>query len=399
MSARVAARTVGFTESVIREMTRQIALYHPDDGINLAQGFPDFAAPQELKDAACDAIQDDVNQYAITWGAKPFRDGIASKTHQFLGIDVDPETEITVCCGATEAMISTMLALINPGDEVIIFEPFYENYGPDCILSGAQTRFVSLAPPDWSFDREALSAAFTNRTRAIVLNTPNNPTGKVFTGEELQFIVDLCTEHDCLIISDEIYEHMTYDGFEHISPITLPGARERAVVVNGMSKTFSVTGWRVGYILAPPQLTSAIRKVHDFLTVGAPAPMQAAGAVAMRFPESYYDDLARAYRERRDFIVEALRQADLRPFLPHGAYYVMCDISGFGFADDVRFAQFLVRDVGLAVVPGSSFYSEPRRGAQQVRFAFPKRMETLARAADRLASLPATIRTRQTALS
>jgi len=277
----VAERSLGFTESVIREMTRLIALYHPNDGINLAQGFPDFAAPQALKDAACEAIQSDVNQYAVTWGAKAFRDGIAAKTERFLGLTVDPETEITVTCGATEAMISTMLALLNPGDEVVIFEPFYENYGPDCVLSGAIPRFVPLRPPDWSFDLHELEAAFGPRTRAIVLNTPNNPTGKVFTRRELESLATLCREWDCYAFTDEIYEHMVFDGLHHVSLATLPGMRERTVIINGLSKTFSVTGWRVGYAIAPPPLTAAIRKVHDFLTVGAPAPLQAAGAVAM----------------------------------------------------------------------------------------------------------------------
>jgi L-glutamine---4-(methylsulfanyl)-2-oxobutanoate aminotransferase len=384
---RVAQRTVGFTESVIREMTRLIAFYHPDDGINLAQGFPDFAAPQAIKDAACQAIQADINQYAITWGAKPFRDGIAAKTKRFLGLDVDPETEITVTCGATEGMISVMLAIVNPGDEIVIFEPFYENYGPDCILSGAIPHFVPLHPPDWSFDRDELANAFGSRTRAIVLNTPNNPTGKVFTREELQFIAELCEQWECYALTDEIYEHMVYDGYEHVSPSTLPGMRERTITINGLSKTFSVTGWRVGYVIAPPDITSAVRKVHDFLTVGAAAPLQAAGVVAVQFPDSYYRELCNAYGQRREFMVDVLRESGLRPFVPHGAYYVMCDISDFGFEDDVTFAQYLVRDVGVAVVPGSSFYSVPERGAQQVRFAFPKRMETLERVAPRLLGL------------
>lgn len=387
MSNQVAQRTLGFTESVIREMTRLIALHHPTDGINLAQGFPDFAAPAALKEAACDAILADFNQYAITWGAKPFRDGIAAKTRRFLGFDVDPETEITVTCGATEGMISTMLAVVNPGDEVVIFEPYYENYGPDCILSGARPRFVRLRPPDWSFDRDEVASAFGPHTRAIVVNTPNNPTGKVFTRDELQFIADLCHKWDCLALTDEIYEHMVYDGFEHVSLATLPGMRERTVIVNGLSKTFSVTGWRVGYTIAPAHLTAAIRKVHDFLTVGAAAPLQAAGAVAMAFPDSYYADLCQAYLERRELMLSILRDAGFDVFVPHGAYYVMCDIAGFDFEDDVSFARFLVQDLGVAVVPGSSFYSSPGAGARQVRFAFPKRLETLRGVAPRLSGL------------
>jgi aspartate/methionine/tyrosine aminotransferase len=384
---QVSARSESFTESVIREMTRLISLHHPVDGINLAQGFPDFAAPQELKDAACAAIQDDVNQYAITWGAKNFRDGIAAKTEHFLGMEVDPEREITVCCGATEAMISAMLALLNPGDEVIIFEPFYENYGPDCILSGATPRFVPLHAPDWSFDRDELTGVFNSKTRAIVLNTPNNPTGKVFDRDELSFIADLCLQWNAVALADEIYEHMVYDGKQHISIATIEGMRDRTVTINGLSKTYSVTGWRVGYAIAPPALTSAIRKVHDFLTVGAAAPLQFAGALAMSFPDTYYLQLEAGYRERRDFIIPELQAAGLRPFMPHGAYYVMCDISDFGIPSDVEFARRLVEEVGIACVPGSSFYSVPTRGAQQVRFAFPKRLDTLERAAVKLAKL------------
>jgi L-glutamine---4-(methylsulfanyl)-2-oxobutanoate aminotransferase len=394
MSDRVSTRTDGFTESVIREMTRLLAVHHPDDGINLAQGFPDFSCPQELKDAACDAINADVNQYAITWGARPFREGIAAKTARYLGLDVDPEREITVTCGATEAMISSMLALLNPGDEVIIFEPFYENYGPDCILSGAIPRFVTLHAPDWSFDPEELVAAFTNRTRAIVINTPNNPTGKVFSREELEFIAALCMKHDVIALADEIYEHMVYDGLEHLSIATIPGMRERSVVINGLSKTFSVTGWRVGYVIAPEDLSSAIRKVHDFLTVGAAAPLQAAGAVAMTFTDQYYRDLCEAYRQRRDYIIAVLEEAGLHPVTPHGAYYTMCDISHFGFASDVDFARHLVEDVGVGVVPGSSFYSDPASGAHQVRVAFPKKMDTLRRVAPKLLNLRESLATR-----
>ncbi|MGH2442836.1 MAG: pyridoxal phosphate-dependent aminotransferase [Chloroflexota bacterium] len=370
-------------------MSRLINLHHPDDGINLAQGFPDFPAPPEIKDAARAAIESNINQYAITWGAKPLRDGIAAKTRHFLGLEVNPDTEITVCCGATEAMISSMLATVNPGDEVIIFEPFYENYGPDCILSGAIPVFIPLRPPAWQFDVAELKRAFGPRTRAIIINTPNNPTGKVFSRDELQLIAQLCQEWDCLAITDEIYEHLVYDGNQHVSPATLPGMRERTIIVNGLSKTFSVTGWRVGYTIAPPHLTDAIRKVHDFLTVGAPAPLQAAGAVAMDFPDSYYQRLCSEYAARRDFLVDVLREAGLKPSTPGGAYYVMCDISGLGFTNDIEFAKYLVEQIGIAAVPGSSFYLDPERGSQQVRFAFPKRMQTLEAAAPRLRHLRA----------
>ncbi len=383
----VADRTSGFTESVIREMTRLVNTFHPDDGINLAQGFPDFAAPQAIKDAAAAAIHADVNQYAVTWGAPAFRNGVADKTERFYGFRPDPDREITVCCGATEAMISTMLAVVDPGQEAIVLEPFYENYGPDCILCGAEPRFVSLHPPDWALDFDELRSAFTPRTRAIVLNTPNNPTGKVFSRSELEQIAKLCIQHDVLAITDEIYEHIVYDGLQHIPLATLPGMRERTVTINGMSKTFSVTGWRIGYALAPPQITASIRKVHDFLTVGAPAPLQEGGIAAMALPTSYYEQLQGEYEERRDFMVSALREAGFGVFSPHGAYYVMTDISGFQRGNDVAFADWLVRDLGIAVVPGSSFYSRPGAGSHMVRFAFPKRMETLRRAAERLSAI------------
>src|SRR5436189_1763967 len=317
------SKAAQFTESVIREMTR-LALEH--DAINLSQGFPDFPAPDGLKKAAADAIFADINQYAITWGAKNFRDALVYKIKKFMGIEIDPEREITVSCGSTEAMIDVLLAVINPGDEVIVFEPFYENYGPDAIISGATPRYVQLRRPDWSFDEKELAAAFNNNTKAIIINTPNNPTGKVFSREELKIVADLCQKWDVLAITDEIYEHIIYDGAEHVSPITLDGMRERTIVVNGMSKTYSVTGWRVGYIIAPPGITGAIRKMHDFLTVGAPAPLQEAGAVALRLPDSYYVELAEHYTVRRDKLLAVLDQAGLEPFVPSGAYYIMCNI-------------------------------------------------------------------------
>src|SRR3954471_1581430 len=319
-----------FTESVIREMTR-LALHH--DAINLAQGFPDFPAPAALKQAAADAIAADINQYAITWGAKPFRNAIAAKYQRTYGMDFDPEREVTVCCGATEGMIASLMAVLDPGDEVVLFEPFYENYGPDTQLCGAESRYVTLHAPDWTFDRNELRRAFTSRTKAIILNSPNNPTGKVFTREELEFIAGLCQEFDALAITDEIYEHILYDGASHIPISSLPGMRERSILVNSMSKTYSVTGWRVGWVLAPPDLTDSIRKVHDFLTVGAAAPLQQAGVTALSLPEDYYSHLSTEYAARRDHIVESLQMAGFRCFLPRGAYYVMTDISGFGFPD------------------------------------------------------------------
>jgi len=378
-----------FTESVIREMTRQAMLH---GAVNLAQGFPDFSAPAEIKQAGQQAIAADVNQYAITWGAKNLRHAIARQMSAAHGMEVDPEKEITVCCGSTEAMISTLLACCNTGDEVVIFEPFYENYGPDSVLSGAKPRFVKLHPPknqndEWTFDENELRRAFDKHTKAIIVNTPNNPTGKVFTRAELELIRDLCVEFDVLAITDEIYEHILYDGTKHISMASLDGMRERTVTINGMSKTYSVTGWRVGWTVAPEKITTAIRKVHDFLTVGAPAPLQEAGATALSLPAEYYLKLAEGYRVRRDRLVPALAAAGFRCFLPRGAYYVMTNISAFGYQDDVSFARYLVQEIGVATVPGSSFYRHPSDGAQQIRFAFCKKPETLDEAVRRLGKL------------
>jgi len=384
LKKRTSFKTDRFTESVIREMTRLAMQY---DAINLAQGFPDFPAPEEIKQAAIEAIRADINQYAITWGSASFREAIAEKVRWSLGLDVDPETEITVTCGSTEAMIASLMAVLNPGDEVIIFEPFYENYGPDAILADARPRYVSLYPPEWRFDPDELRAAFTARTKAIIINTPNNPTGKVFTREELELIAALCQQWDVIAITDEIYEHILYDGAEHIAIATLEGMRERTITINSLSKTYSVTGWRIGYAIAPPELTAAIRKVHDFLTVGAAAPLQEAGAVALRLPRSYYEQLAAEYAARRDKLLGALKAAGFGVYVPRGAYYIMTDISRFGFEDDVAFAHYLVREIGVAVVPGSSFYENPEKGRQQVRFCFCKTEATLEAARERLLRL------------
>lgn len=381
-----------FTESVIREMTREAMKY---GAVNLSQGFPDFPAPEDIKRVAMQAIADDVNQYAITWGARDFREAIAKKTNWYLGLDIDPETEITVTCGSTEGMIAAMMATVDPGEEVILFEPYYENYAPDAILSDAKPRYVPLRAPDWTFDRDELRAAFNQKTKAIIICNPNNPTGKVFTRDEMEFIAGLCQEFDALCFTDEIYEHLLYPrkGAEiaHISMAQIPRMRDRTVIVNSMSKTYSVTGWRVGYCIASPEITSAIRKVHDFLTVGAAAPLQAAGAYALSLPPSYYDHLQADYRARRDLILPELEKAGFKTFRPDGAYYVMTDISGFGFKNDIEFTRHLIREVGVACVPGSSFYSSDASGlgSQQVRFCFCKKDETLMLASERLKKLRA----------
>lgn len=367
-------RILKFTESVIREMTR-LAMQH--GAINLAQGFPDFPAPAILKQAAADAIAADVNQYSITWGAKAFREAIAAKYRHTYGMDFDPAREITVCCGATEGMIASLMAVIDPGDEIIQFEPFYENYGPDSQLCAAEPRYVRLHGPEWTFDPDELRRAFTPRTKAIILNSPNNPTGKVFTRAELEYIAGLCQEFDALAITDEIYEHILYDGAAHIPIASLPGMADRSILVNSMSKTYSVTGWRVGWVLAPPDLSDSIRKVHDFLTVGAAAPLQEAGCVALGLGDDYYAKLASEYAGRRAHILETLRTTGLRCTEPRGAYYVMADISGLNFNDDVTFVRYLIEKLGVAAVPGSSFYSQGGGGSQQVRFCFCKKYETL----------------------
>jgi aspartate/methionine/tyrosine aminotransferase len=385
----LAQKVERFTESVIREMTRLAQTY---GAVNLAQGMPDFPAPVEIKEAACRAIASDINQYAITWGAKVFRDAIAAKAKSSLGLDVDPEREITVTCGSTEAMIASLMAVINPGDEVIIFEPFYENYGPDTILSGATPRFIPLHPPDWHFDADELEAAFNNNTRAIILNTPNNPTGKVFSRQELQQIARLCLKWDALAITDEIYEHILYDNHVHYAMAAVDGMRDRTITINALSKTYSVTGWRVGYVIASSGLTQGIRKVHDFLTVGAPAPLQEAGARALAFPRHYYTDLAAAYQRRRDLLLGALGEAGFQCSIPQGAYYIMADFGALSSLGDRDFAMRLVQDAGIAVVPGSSFFRESGMGSRHVRFCFCKKESTLQSAKERLQRLPQTLK-------
>lgn len=379
--SRTALRTHGFTESVIREMTR-VAREH--GAVNLAQGFPDFPAPQLLKDAACEAIRNDVNQYAITWGAPRFRTALVEKYRRFYGMEVEGDREITVTCGATEAMAAVMLAVMDPGDQVIVLEPYYENYGPDAVLCDAEPVFLRLEAPDFRLDPQRLRALVTPRTRAIILNTPNNPSGRVFDREEMEGVAAVCLEHDLLAITDEIYEHILYEGV-HIPLATLPGMRERTITVSGLSKTFSVTGWRVGTIIAPPDLTDAIRKVHDFLTVGAPAPFQEACAVGMeQLGPDYYAKMVHEYGERRDILHTALLDAGFACARPQGAYYILADFSALSDLDDRAFARLLTREAGVAPVPGSSFFRNPEDGGKLVRFAFCKRAETLHEAGERL---------------
>jgi aspartate/methionine/tyrosine aminotransferase len=385
MKMRTAKRTHGFTESVIREMTR-VAVEH--GAINLAQGFPDFPAPDVLKEAAAAAIFADVNQYAVTWGTPRLRRALAETYRKFYGMDVDEAREVTVTCGATEAMASAVLAIVNPGEEVIVFEPFYENYGPDAILCGAKPVWVPMAP-DQPLDLDRLRSAFNATTRAIIINTPNNPTGRVFSRTELTAIAELCVEHDVIAITDEIYEHILYDGV-HLPLALMDGMRDRTVTISGASKTFSVTGWRIGTIIAPPDITSAIRKVHDFLTVGAPAPLQEGVAAALeQLGDDYYASLKHEYQERRDVLYRGLVDAGFKCSPPAGAYYILADISDLTSNDDVGYAKWLTAGgsggaPGVATVPGSSFYHGREMGRKYIRFAFCKRVETLRAAAARL---------------
>lgn len=395
MPIRTSQKAAQFQESVIREMTRLFLARGENPGVNLAQGFPDFAAPAAMKEAACRAIQNDINQYAVTWGAKSLRNAIADKTVRFYGIRPDPDREITVACGATESMMAAMLAIVDPGEEVIVFEPFYENYGPDAILTGAKPRFVRLHEPDWRFDPQELAAAFNDQTRAIIINTPNNPTGKVFTRDELETIARLCRHWNVTAITDEIYEHMVYEG-KHLRLADLPGMAERTITITGLSKTYSATGWRIGWLIAPPEATNAIRKVHDFLTVGAAAPLQEGAAFALTFPDAYYINLMTTYREKRDYTTALLREVGFRVFEPHGAYYIMTDaeeiMARLGMENDVAFARWMITEIGVATVPGSSFYRRREDGRTKIRFCYCKKPETLELAAQllrKLASFPA----------
>src|SRR3954471_4606037 len=368
-------------------MTR-IAADH--NAVNLAQGFPDFGMPEALKDAACTAIRGDVNQYAVTWGTPVLRQAIAEKYRRWMNMEVDPDREVTVTCGATEAMASVFMALMDPGDEVIVLEPFYENYGPDAILAGATPVFVPFERPNWTLDADRLRKAFNKRTKAIVVNTPHNPTGRVLTRAEMSLISELCLKYDVWAITDEIYEHIRYAGEHHVMAMW-PEMRDRVITISGLSKTFSCTGWRLGYAIAPEEQTRAIRKIHDFLTVGAPAPLQAAGAMAMHFDADYYNHMALDYRARRTMLCDALTEAGFTFTQPEGAYYVLADFSELSDKDDVTFAKWMCEEIGVASVPGSSFYHDKQLGRSLVRFAFCKKYETLKRAAERLATVRAAV--------
>ena len=384
----ISQRVQGFTESVIREMTRVNNQY---DGINLAQGMPNFPPPKELVDAAHRALDGDFHQYAITWGTPRFRRAVADKYQRFYGMALDPDQHITVCCGSTETMLATLLAVLNPGDEVIVFEPFYENYGPGCIIAGAVPAWVPLEPPDFSLDPDRLRRAVSPRTRAIIFNSPNNPSGKVFSRQELQVIADLCLQHDLLAITDEIYEHIVYDGLGHTPIATLPGMADRTVTISGVSKSYSVTGWRIGYAIASPELSVGIRRAHDFITVGAPHPLQEAAVTAVSFPDSYYTQLREAYQARRDLLFGQVEAAGFVAWKPRGAYYILTDAAHFmkqyGCKDDTEFAMHLIKEVGVATVPGSSFYAHPELGRTKIRFCFPKTDDMLIEAGRRLQKL------------
>jgi aspartate/methionine/tyrosine aminotransferase len=384
---QAAKRTASFTESVIREMTR-IATMH--QAVNLAQGFPDFAMPQPMKDAACAAINGDINQYAVTWGTPVLRQAIAEKYRRWYQMEVDPDRDVTVTCGATEAMASVFMALMDPGDEVIILEPFYENYGPDAILAGATPVFVPMEQPEWALDMDRLRKAFTSKTKAIIINTPHNPTGRVFTRVEMTAIAELCIEHDVWAITDGPYEHMVYAGHHH-EIATWPGMRERTITISSLSKTWSATGWRIGWIIAPPAQTGPIRKVHDFLTVGAPAPLQTAAAVGFAFDADYYNHFTQMYKQKRDYMCGVLREAGFNFATPEGAYYIFADFSELSDLDDVTFAKWMTQEIGVATVPGSSFYARKEDGRKFTRFAFCKKQETLEHAATRLAGLKAAV--------
>jgi aspartate/methionine/tyrosine aminotransferase len=392
---RPAFRIARLPQSVFSEITR---LAEAHGAVNLSQGFPDFPAPEAVKEAACRAIREDLNQYAPTDGIPALREAIAADVARRHRLAIDPETDVTVCCGSTEAMLAAMLAVVGDGDEVVIFEPFYENYGPAAILAGGVPRYVRLHGPSWRLDVDALEAAFSERTRAIVINSPNNPTGKVFSHEELEQIARLCLERGVVAITDEIYEHLVYDGRRHVPIATITGMAERTITIGSLSKTFSVTGWRIGWAIAPPALSAAIRKVHDYVTVAAPTPLQEAAAAAFTLPETYFTALAQEYQQRRDLLAGILDRNGFTCAPAEGAYFIMADAAPLGATDDAAFARYLTTDVGVAAIPASSFYAPPVAGdfrssapggPAYLRFCFCKKEETLREADRRLAALHA----------
>ena len=381
MEFNVAQRTESFQESVIRKMTRVCQQYN---GINLAQGFPEKDPPEEVVKEALRAIQQGNNQYSITWGLPALREAVAGKVSRFTGLKPDPEREVTITCGSSEAIVASLLALVNPGEKVVIFEPFYENYLPGLSLCGGIPTFLRLRDPDWALDPDELKKVFAQRPKAVILNTPANPSGKVFSRGEMEMIARYCREYGTTVITDEIYEHILFDGLQHINMASLPGMWERTVTISGISKTYSATGWRVGYVIAHRSLMSAIRKCHDYMVVAAPTPFQMGAVAAMGLPPSYYRELQEFYRERRDYLLKVFEELDLPVFRPSGAYYMMIGIDGLGYRDDEAFAMALVEKAGLAVVPGSSFYHQPQDGRDKVRFCFAKKWETLRQVKERM---------------
>ena len=379
---KLSERTAGFTDSLIRRMTRISLRY---GAVNLSQGFPDFEPPREILDRLAQVAHEDFHQYSVTWGAQNFREALAEKQSRYMGFGIDPDTEIVTTCGSTEAMMAAMMTVTDPGDRVVIFSPFYENYSADTILCGAEPIYVPLVPPDFRFDPDVLEAAFRLRPKALVLCNPSNPCGKVFTREELLTIASLAEKYDVYVITDEVYEHIVYAPCRHTYFASLPGMRERTVSCSSLSKTYSVTGWRLGYIIAPPEIIDRAKKVHDFLTVGAAAPLQEAIIPGLRFGQDYYDALLEKYTRKRELFLRGLDDLHIAHNEPEGAYYVLVDISEFGYDSDLEFCEVMAREVGVAAVPGSGFFREPVNNL--IRFHFAKKDETLCEALDRLAAL------------
>ena len=379
---RLSVRTDEFTDSVIRRMTRISNKY---GAVNLSQGFPDFEPPKEILYRLAQVSKEDFHQYSITWGAQNFREALAAKQSRFMGIDIDPDTEIVVTCGSTEAMMAAMMTVANPGDRVIVFSPFYENYGADTILSGAQPIYVPLNPPEFTFDPDVLEDAFRQDVKALILCNPSNPSGKVFSQSELQIIADLSIKYDTYVITDEVYEHIVYDPYEHVYISTLPGMRERTICCSSLSKTYSITGWRLGYTIAPPKITDRIKKVHDFLTVGAAAPLQEAVIPGLKFEKGYYDGLKETYTRKKDLFMKGLDDIGIIHTDPQGAYYVMLDIAEYGYESDLDFCEKLAEKVGVGAVPGSSFFREDIN--HLIRLHFAKKDETLKKALERLSDI------------